>query len=298
MRTDRTYVCTDCRLRLWPVARCPGCQRDDALADLEKEPAAIERHARADEASTMPWLAVGGVGASVSIGLLVVAVEAVSLGVAELAAIIGLPSALAMVLGGRGSADAKKRVERARATPYSCAAGPVVRDDSERASLTGTVIARAGVQGTLRAPISGTECIAFRLVGEGPRGAIDDARAERFDLARDAGAAVLVDARLATIALEPDSEPLSTWTVPADTAWLGARGIAAGDTLRVREIVLRAGERVVVEGSTEERVRASGYRSDVLLRARDLPGSPLVIRRVAREVEATSGGGPTSEGSV
>ena len=43
MRTDRTFVCTDCRVRCWPVRRCPACGDAEALVDLEASPELVSR---------------------------------------------------------------------------------------------------------------------------------------------------------------------------------------------------------------------------------------------------------------
>nr|MDQ3037600.1 hypothetical protein [Myxococcota bacterium] len=69
MRTDRTFVCTDCRIRCWPVRRCPACGETRALLDLEREPEKIGRpptgtRGRADVA-TATGLS-GGVGLTVA----------------------------------------------------------------------------------------------------------------------------------------------------------------------------------------------------------------------------------------
>lgn len=154
---------------------------------------------------------------------------------------------------------------------------PVVRAAAARRTWTGTVRARE----PLVAPLCGEQCVAYRLVGQGPRGAIDDACGAVLDVVLDDGATLEVDAQLAAIDIAP-STTISEWIAPA-TTWLRARGIAEGDPLRVREALLRDGERVTVSGVPEDAVRGTGLRgSERVVSVRDRAGAPLVIARAAR----------------
>ena len=278
MRTDRTFACTDCRIRCWPVRRCPACGETRALVDLDQDAAKILRPptgtvGRADLAT-----ATGLVGGA---GLTIAAAAATQgiLALAEIALAIGLPLVISGFLMWPRDRAKLARKPDAPELRYRALESPVVRESAERVSELGRVRAR----GTITAPISGRPCVAWRLVGEGPRGPIDDARGVPFVLvAEDGGPEVEVDATIASIDLPvPDAEPLVLQDPDAElAAWLRARGAdPAAGTVVVREAILEEGAAIEVIGTSRRVTRADGYRGsstqDVLA---DVPGSPLIVR--------------------
>lgn len=278
MRTDRTFACTDCRIRCWPVRRCPACGETRALVDLEQDAAKILAPptgtvGRADLA-TATGLAGGA-------GLTVAAAAAAKgmLALAEIGLAIGLPLAVsAFLLWPRDRAKLATKPD-APELRYRALESPVVRATAERVSEHGRVRAR----GTLAAPISGRPCVAWRLVGEGPRGTIDDARGVPFTLVADDGEPeVEIDATIASIDLPlSDAEPIVLRDPDAElAAWLRARGAdpAAGE-VTLREAILEEGAAIEVIGTSHRETRADGYRGSSTREVlSDLPGSPLIVR--------------------
>jgi hypothetical protein len=266
MRTDRTYVCTDCRIRCWPVRRCPGCGETRALSDLAKVPDAIARSVEPPPPPAAPRdrSILVGLGVSTTIGGVALGLALMSLAVAEVAIMIGLPLIVA------GSLRLPRRARAVivdRGAPFVPLECPVVRDAmlEGRREVRGVVRAR----GRLVAPLSGRECIAYRLVGEGRHGLLDDALGGRFEVVLSDGSSVEVDGSVGTFDLPISEEPLRSLetTSPELDAWLAARG--ADRTVRVRESILEGGDLVEV--------------IDVLA---DLPGSPLIVRAASPEAPA------------
>ncbi|AKF04558.1 hypothetical protein [Sandaracinus amylolyticus] len=273
MRTDRTFVCTHCRVRSWPVRRCPACGETTSLVDLEQHPDAIARGPRVPTSEPPSGAALttmlGGAGLLGS----VIALGIGAIAISEVGFFVSIPL---MVIGAA-------RMKNAPDSPpgdlrYRVLESPIVRARAERVVHTGSVKAR----GMLRAPLSGRECVAWRLWGEGPYGAIDDAMAVPFAVAIGGGEPdVEVDAAIATIDLpapERDPEPLPR--VDETLArWLLARGVHRPESLRVREAIVEPGALVEVAASARTETKADGYRGartrDVLA---DLPGSPLIVR--------------------
>lgn len=284
MRTDRTFVCTDCRVRSWPVRRCPACGETNALVDLERSPDAIAKDPRRTSGRADAAATVSGLGVLGTVGSLT-AVLSGSLGLGE----VGLVFSLPLLLGGVAMWPRGKQRVVPGDLRYRVLDSPVVRARAERARHEGEVRARA----TLKAPLSGRECVAWRLWAEGAHGALDDAMAVPFTIVIGAGAPdVEVDARIASIDLAPpDAEPAPLPAPDAElSAWLRARGVEHGDGLLVQEAVLVAGDPVEVTGTARRESSGDGYRGtrtrEVLA---DLPGSPLIVRtlpsgRVGRSV--------------
>jgi hypothetical protein len=276
MRTDRTFVCTDCRVRTWPVRRCPACGETVALVDLEREPGRIDALPRPVDGSGRETAAVttgllGGLGLAGSIlsGL------GGMIGLAELGLLISLPLVF-------GSAVLWPR-NRQRIVPgdlrFRVLDAPVVRARAARVTERGEV--RAGA--LLTAPLSGRACVAWRLQGEGPRGALDDAEGSVFFVRRGDGEPDLeVDATIATLELPLPAGELAPLPPPGEArrAWLRARAVDRLDApLLVREAVLLEGDEVEIVGTTRRETRADGYRGSSTREVMaDLPGSPLLVR--------------------
>lgn len=290
MRTDRTFACTECRIRCWPVRRCPACGETRALVDLEREPLRIGERPRAGSARSDAAIVSGTLG---GIGLTLAAGAATSgmLAVAEVALMLGVPmTLLGVLLRPKRLADLPMA-----ALPYRPLESPVVRARADRVAEMGRVRARE----TLIAPLSGARCVAWRISGEGPHGPIDDGRATRFAIARvaeghEAGEPLVeVDASIATLDLPfPDVAPAPLASIDTElAAWLLARGAdVSASPPSVREAVLREDDLVEVIGTPRRETRADGYRGsrtrDVLS---DLPGSPLIVRAAAPDGRRDAG---------
>lgn len=279
MRTDRTFVCTDCRIRCWPVRRCPACGETRALVDLERHP---EKIVEPPTGTTGRADLAAGTGTAGVLGLVVAAAGAVEgmLAVAELGLMIGGPLLVAaFLLRPRNAAKLAAKQPDDALLRYRPLESPVVRSDKERVIEAGRVRARE----ILIAPLSQRPCVAWRLVGEGKHGRIDDARGTRFELVGEHGEPELdVDATIASLDLRGPAYEPGIIPPPDDelAAWLRARGAdPRPEALTLRELILEEGARIEVIGSTRRETRADGYRGsitrDVLS---DLPGSPLIVR--------------------
>ena len=294
MRTDRTYGCHACGARFWASSRCPRCGGSaHVIAEVELAPL-VPRVEVEQRALWRPVLISAATGKKLLVVLGAQTVGSVYLAwlatdmpetsdLAALSALVSVSSITAVLVllivqaaapwAHRLAARAASARRPASARPHP---NPVVRASAARRTWTGAVRAREPVV----APLSGERCVAYRLVGLGPRGAIDDACAAVLDVVLDDGATLEVDAQLATIDIEPPTA-ISEWSAPA-TEWLRARGVAEGDPLHVREAVLRDGERVTVSGVPEDAVRGTGLRgSERVVVVRDRAGAPLVIARAA-----------------
>ncbi|HZS35516.1 MAG TPA: hypothetical protein VFF06_01750 [Polyangia bacterium] len=148
---------------------------------------------------------------------------------------------------------------------------------------------RATVRGKVRAtepvtsPLSGLACAAFRLLGAGPSGPIDDAGGGAFEVVTDDGAGpVRVDARHASLALESFGKRVTLRPKGKLLDYLRARAAAlTPGEVHVEEALLRNGDEVIVEGTCAETPEALGYRDTTTARLfKELDGSPLIIRRV------------------
>jgi hypothetical protein len=263
-RTDRSFVCLACRHRFWPVRRCPACQETKWLVDLELDP---------DGAGRPPPIVKSTLGAFGSVGLLGLlgAGTAAGAGSFGLAEVMLVPTVLAF-----GAAI----VSRPATTVgrWSILSGPVARAQASRMTFTGVVDATRGVK-LLRAPLSNTACVGYRLAGEAGEMPIDDARARPFDLVLEDGERVRVEAAIATLDL-PIDDKADRKQVPSGRAtFLKHRGAIAIETARVWEATLAIGARVIVTGAVREEAVAAGYRETRTSRTLfDAPGAPLLIR--------------------
>lgn len=276
MRTDRTFVCTGCRVRSWPVRRSPACGETRYLGDLEQAPLAeLERRVSAPSGDWVGGTLVGG-GALGIFGTVLLFSSGL-VGPAEIA----LGSSLVSIV--LGLVRKPKRTASAR-EPYRLLESPIARAKMPRSTHRGRVRAR----GTLISPLTGRPCVAWRLVGGSGSMPLDDGRALPFTVltGRDE---VEVDAQVATLELAvPDGEPrpLRAEPVPLDPelgGWLAARGIDPTGALLARESILAEDDEVEVVGTPTTETRADGYRGhsrrEVLA---DLPGSPLIVRSGGR----------------
>ncbi len=305
MRTDQTMLCTRCAVRFSPAKRCPRCG-GARLHDLRR---AHERKTalpllRAVASNRAEWLAetvervlvgyvrwgfalltgvafvAGWVETSATAGGVLVACLAAIAQVVLVVALVGVVSAISVLarvfsavarpLGRAGAASPARR----QVLPLPA---PVAAATTERQSFTGRVRCRT----PLLSPVGHERCAAFRIVGDAPGGAIDDAGIAPFEVIGEDGAVCVVAECVGTVSLELESPARTVRPDEALRAFLDERGAYSElGAVRLAEAVLREGEAVTVEGVADDTVRADGYRDSRIVRVlRDVPGAPLVIRR-------------------
>jgi hypothetical protein len=129
------------------------------------------------------------------------------------------------------------------------------------------------------APLTGRECVAFRLGGRVDRFVVDDAGGEAFDLVLADGRVVIVRLEHAALALDVDAPTRHTGPASALLeAFLAARQVPATAPFLLAEAVLRDGDTVAVAGTIETTARPDGLRGtrfDDELRGR--AEAPVVI---------------------
>jgi hypothetical protein len=137
------------------------------------------------------------------------------------------------------------------------------------------------VKSPVPSPLRHRPCAAFRLIGQGPLGDIDDAGGVPFEVVLDGGQRVQVDPTHASIAIEVDEEAAVVRPDQELARFLERRGVFPDrGPVRVAEAVLRDGDRVVVEGACDLLTEADSYRvARPIPVFRERPGAPLVIRR-------------------
>ncbi len=132
-------------------------------------------------------------------------------------------------------------------------------------------------------PVGHERCAAFRVVGDAPGGAIDDAGIAPFEVVGDDGEVCVVSECVGTVSIEPESPARTVRPDDALRAFLDERGAYCElGAVRLSEAVLREGDAVIVDGVADDTLRSDGYRDSRTVRAlRDVPGAPLVIRRAS-----------------
>ncbi len=307
MRTDRTTICAACALRLPSGASCPRCggtdlydmtrprARSAALAALRRwaRPAGLRRLGDGLErlvlgylrygvgtvcalAAVVGLLLEGSLGAALTAAVLALGVQVMVFGTGAL--LFGLCNLLWTVFGWlvsavRGASGEKARHGRFRLLPGDPPELPAVRTERVRG--------RVRVAEPVPSPLGHEPCAAFRLVGEGPFGPVDDAGGTTFEVAGEEGGARVV---LGSGAVEVDV-PETPRIVRPDRdleRFLAERGLYPDrGPVRLAESVLRDGDLVEVEGQAEEVTAVDGYRDARRVRVfRDKPGAPLVIRKI------------------
>ncbi len=135
---------------------------------------------------------------------------------------------------------------------------------------------------SVTSPLSNTPCAAFRIVGTGPTGALDEALAGTFDVLVDGAPPIRVEADPATVDLPlPADPPVERHAARGPLArFMRERGACPHlGSLTIAETLLRDGDVVEVNGTPQQEMRpGAGYRDAVGTVLRDHPGSPLVIR--------------------
>ncbi|MDQ3035212.1 MAG: hypothetical protein M3Y87_22590, partial [Myxococcota bacterium] len=146
-----------------------------------------------------------------------------------------------------------RRAFRARLFGHSFAVPLVTSWSPERAGSAMLTIARGTARGEerLRAPLSRTPCLAWRLYGEGPTGALDEAGATSFALDGDPEGPCEIDADAIVVALALGEPPRVLDAPGPPLLELLARFFAypTEGALRLGEVVLRAGDRAEIEGA-------------------------------------------------
>ncbi|MBI2894493.1 MAG: hypothetical protein HYY06_13155 [Deltaproteobacteria bacterium] len=147
---------------------------------------------------------------------------------------------------------------------------------SERARVCGAVRALS----TAPSPLSGAECVAFRLVGSGPSGHVDDSGMGSFEVVVDGSETIAVESGSAVVDV-PAGRPAQVQDLPAALAeFLEHRGVLLSPgPISVAEGLVRDGDHVEIEGIATADVRPDGYRGvarRTLLRGN--PEAPLIIR--------------------
>ncbi|MFW5926114.1 MAG: hypothetical protein ACOCV4_08095 [Myxococcota bacterium] len=304
MRTDRTTLCAHCAVRFPSADRCPRCGGTD-LFDLTRPRArrralqAVRRPRPLREprrwsqrivslylrygivlltaiGALLGWRLGGTWTSSFIFGLAAfwVALALFFIGGAVLYVLgsMGRLASGALRAGARWASPAARRDRRRILTidDQELLASPGVHELRGRVRRTGT---------TLRSPLGQVDCVGWRLVGSGPVGDVDDARAVAFDVVGEDGSVVRVEPSPATLAVEVDAPPSEIELSAALADFLAERGVYPDrGPVRLAEALLEDGARVVVEGSLEARAGPDGSQPASVMR--EHPGAPLVIRRV------------------
>lgn len=300
VRTDRTTLCATCAVRLPKSDHCPTCDgallfdltrersRQDALIALGKRAAEEEKHTWIGKVSSFYLRYV-----MTAVALLVFfegfrhsdnAIAAFLLAMGALWVQLSLGFAIYAVihLGDTAAKHLGARLGHRRRAPERL---PRIgtRDDRDARATTevGTIRGRVRVTTSMKSPLSHVPVAAFRLVGEGPLGSIDDAGGTSFEVVPESGAAARVDLDHGAVDLVVDDTPRVVRPDAGLKRFLAERGVFPDlGAIRLAEAVLRDGDEVVVEGPFEEVSGSDGYRgarTRKVFRERD--GAPLVVRR-------------------
>ncbi len=318
MRTDATRFCPYCVVRFGRAERCPRCDlRAFDLSKLAGRREALTALTRGSLGREMPqalplrlislWLKWGflpvcalgfvvgliyrvelggGHGVGGALGLRGGAGVGSGLGTAGMAALAQFALMLALLalyfssiwlrsllrLGGRrqgASARDEGLRDRMQLVAPTEGLGPSL-------TLEGVVRAEA----TLSSPLAHETCVAYRLLGRGPVGVVDDAAASSFILETDDGVSTRVEASRCTLDVPVVDPPRVLRPDRALTRFLEHRGVfPERGPLQLAEALLRDGDRVIVEGAASQAEQADGYRDRRELRVlRETPQTPLRIR--------------------
>ncbi len=297
MRTDRTWVCVACALRCCDTT-CPRCGARYNY-DL-RDPRAAEQIARrafraGPEARRAERLSHGLAWYQTKHNLVQYLLPAIfTLGFAVallgkhfwyvpkllLAGYVVCWIVLAVVIAvARTALEVKRDALAARGVrSFGLAPAREPASSFKRATVRG----RVRCAHPLTAPITRRACVAFRLLGHAPFGPVDDARLAPFEVVTDEGP-VQLEGTAATVALENFGKPLTLKLKDQPIVdFLQPRGLclAAGEAT-LEEAILRVGDEVIIEGSFDEIAQPDGYRgtASVLRVFKDIPGSPLIIKR-------------------
>ena len=303
MRTDRTGVCVKCALRFARGSACPTCGTDDVFdVSTPKGRAAVSRalvrrggrRFFGPEVPATRCLGIfvfGLVAVPVGLGVALAALDldeteqvlfvmAIALGVP---ALVMLAASVRRGIGSlvHGRRTSKKETLLAKVfPPPSGIRLELARDAPPEADGRKRMRGVLRVDEPVRAPSTGLPCGAFRIVGEGPSGPIDDAATGAIFLETETGN-VPLEVHAVMVDIEPTSNPSSLRLDKHVFGFFERKGILLGvGVLETCEVVLSDGDRVEVEGKVVEGTKANGYRGvDVTETLSGDASSPLVIRR-------------------
>jgi hypothetical protein len=275
MRTDQSRFCAACCQRFAAeLDRCPTCDGDVTydLTTIDGRKKAVrelrwltQRQARSLDRLLAPSLRRGAVTALLITGLLMV---------------IRMPALAAALLALALLVWALLYIRRARleTVHYTIALAepPPLLEAHGMIEVTGTVRARE----IIRAPISDDEVVAFRIVGDGPDGRVDDAAAVPFDVEDDEGERVRVDTDGAVVAIRVDEPRREVDPDGALYEFLHRRSpFRPKPGMSLAEGRLRDGDPVEIYGFEEREAVPAGYRDTDWVRVlRSGPDGALIIR--------------------
>jgi hypothetical protein len=304
MRDDQTALCVRCGLRQEQTERCLRCGR--ATRDLRdpehravnlavwrerfvaSRSRALYRSAPSAKSSLVGFVSAGGlVGAGMmcfGVAELVIEIIVFAVSLFLVALAIGLawhrlsPRTL---VGAKDRPLLDAQVEllaKKRAAALELRTPPMPVDATD--TVEGRVVATR-----LETPPFGDKAgVAWRVVGDGPGGRIDEGRVIEFDLETDGGELVRVDVAGSALAALDAAEPHAVELSKEQAEYLDARGLqSALGPVELGITVLAPGDRAIVAGRFEERAAADGYRGTRL--ARWLTGRPIVVRTAGRTSE-------------
>lgn len=219
------------------------------------------------------WGLEDWVGAGITAAILTASALVALLGVAAVAFGLGhllcrAGAGLVMLLRGNG----ERAHEALRLVPGDPEPLPPVR--------TVRLRGRVRVTEPIPSPLAHAPCAAFRLVGEGPLGPVDDAGGTSFELTTEGGP---VRVELGRGSVDVPVEAVAR-TVRPDRSlarFLEERGIYPDrGPVRLAEGLLRDGDVVEVEGQLDSELASDGYRGTHRIRVlREHPGAPLRVRK-------------------
>ncbi len=140
-------------------------------------------------------------------------------------------------------------------------------------------------------PLARRACAAYRVVGEGPLGPVDDGGGTTFDIVGD-GETARVVLGSATLDIPVSSAPVTVRPDDELTRFLEQRGIfPERGPVRLAEGVVEEGDRVEVVGRPRRMVASDGYRGQKELRVfTEGQDVPLLVRKLG----GAPSPGPTS----
>ncbi len=288
-RTDQTKLCRSCVARFGGIV-CPACG-DASPFDLSR---AAERKRANDWIAALqpgsamnPFIGSGGRGSwLVPAGLLAVAVVWT---IIALRSGFWIAWALAVAFGWMFIARVMfgtvvPRVPREK-LPKAVASFQVIGVlPPELPPASADRILRKGsvhCEELLVAPLSGTPCVAFRLVGRVGDCLVDDGAAASFTLVPRDGPAVTVLSSASLLELPVRGAPAQAGALDRVRSFLAGRGVdASKDPVELAEGILANGEEVEVEGTLESVASGAGYRgtahSELVVGRTD---APVIVRR-------------------
>ncbi|MEM9189800.1 MAG: hypothetical protein AAGF12_11525 [Myxococcota bacterium] len=272
MRTDRTAICLRCALRTSP-GHCPSCgesglldlgnrlERSTALVRLRRRQAYLRQRAASRWLTGLVTRASGRVFLPLAALATLVGGVLGGFGGAMLFLIYALTTFVGLVTFAFAAFGVMSLAQRAadvlrpgtRGIRLGVSETPLLPVDVDR------IVGRVTVVDPIESPLHHERCVGFRLVGEGPRGPIDDAGAVTFEVRGEDKHARVSGAVTLEIPV-----PKEARTVRMDARlrrFLEERGVfPEHGSVRLSEGVVREGDLVEVVGKPEKRIESDGYR--------------------------------------